>query len=461
MSLLSHPAFGRPVRVVVPLILSFGFAACSRQADPTTDGWKLTPPTIELTDSKGASVSANASAFQSSKLSSDSSVFADELANLRFASQDLGLYATFKTRCSGGDRKSAEFQQNAKTATRISILAILPPEILSPSSLSRDWFCDIEMIVTNSVGSVSRGRLLGVKVRLASSVARLASEETGGANLTTVRLVCPTWWTEGSFEDLHALASVKAVQGLDNRASERTPWCTVLSLGESPKLAQIMQPLEKTPNFSVAPESLFAKTRTEDLYARPLIALTIRNETPFTKVLFVPNPKPFVKISVKTSMDRTPTWTRPINAGAVFTHNAKDSQQNDQGLFMRLTSGETVRVQLSGSRRDLISFADFSKPTESTHLMVLSAPPIEISTLANEREIGPMISADLSRLRRENLLGANTQMLLDKAVLETSPSNFLAMSNVDGRQALAAGPVNSSCFCFIGPAGMVMNEPAN
>ena len=467
MSQYSRPNPGYLARFLVPLVLSLGFAACSPKTESVPDTWKLTPPSIDLTNSAGASIRATANDFQNSKTSPESLGFADDLAYIRFASDDVGLNAIFQTRCASGGPKTAEFRQTAKTAARFSILPILPPETLHPSALTRDWFCDIEMTVTNSAGSISRGRLLGVKIHFASAITRISSETSAGnstvaATSPQARMICSSWWTEGSSRDLHELASASSVQGIDNRATERTPWCTVLELGGSPKLIQILQPLETTPKLAIDREALFPKSSSEGFYARPLMAWTIRNATPFRQLIFIPNPKDLVKISVRSRLERVLQWTRHVGSRAALGHNATDYRQTDQGLYARLLPGESARVHISGTRKELISFIDFSKQADSTHLVLIANRPFEVFTVANEHTIGPLNSVAVAELKLESpgFLNSDQQILLDKVLMENSASSLLILSPADINHALTAVPTHVSCMCFIGPGGMVMNEPS-
>ncbi len=399
----------------------FSGTACAPKP-AIVDTWKLTPPTLELTNARGIMLKLKAGEFRSAQ-SGEGTPFIDESAALRFALGDHGLSVTFKSHCSSGEIKTEEHSETLITSDRVSILGLIPPLTLAPENLVKDWQCNLKMQVTNTTGSRSGGELRDLRVNFSALAARLASSNAQVARSDIKRrLICPTWWTDGSNDALDVLSRASVVGGVDTREIERQPRCSVLELGASPKINGLYRPVFAGARITVTDQKiLIPVAELKDLYFRKLFSWTITNEERFAQTVFIAASQS----SVRFAAILTPGGiTTPIRVFPKFSQTgATEARGTPSGLYLRLASGSTVVVEMSSNRPTFASSFDFTQ-TRTTHLVVTTDIPISVSVLANESEAKNLSTRpreQLDRLARDPA-ASTSHVLLGRIVLEPNRS---------------------------------------
>ncbi len=454
------PTTGRVFNFVSLFAYALIVTACAPK-ESVVDSWKLSPPTLELTNARGITLKLKVNEVRSAQ-AGESNSFIDESAILRFAPVDRGFPVTFKSRCSSGEIKTEEHIETQITSDRVSVLGLIPPLTLAPENLVREWQCNLKMQVTNSTGSRSGGELRDLRLNFSALAARLASTNAQPAARSDIkrRLICPTWWTDGSHEALDVLSRGSVVSGVDTREYERQPPCSVIELGSMPKVAGLYRPVFAGARITItAQRVLIPVAQVPDLYRRKLFSWTIKNEERFPQTIFIQASQDSVKFAAVIAWGPDATGlTRPVRVFPKFSQTGgTEVRETPAGYYIRLAAGSSAVVEMNSNRAStIISLVDFTTPKGVTHLVVTTDLPVSVSAIANEREaknFSAMTVAELDILRRDPIT-ATSPVLISNVIFEPNRTmGLLAPSNMTPL-ALAAQRKFDGPECIEGPFGM-------
>lgn len=430
--------------------VSTGFIACAPKEDKL-DTWKLTPPTIEMTNSRGVVQQLKAGERVSSAMPGP---FAGESIALRFAPADRGFAVTIRTECAAGELKTDEFKSTHLTSEQLNLLGALPPLTLAPPNLKRDWLCDIKLSVINDHGSRSSGEFRKLPFNFSALAARFANSnlELKADNLSR-RINCPSWWSDGVGMDLDAISHASVVGGTDTRKIERQPLCSVSELGTSTKLLGFYRPVFSGNRFTVmGPQLLFAPGRLIDLYHRKLFSWTIRNDETFVQSFFIQAAPhsvrfaPFLNGSVKSSyglLDPVRMFPKFSAMGAI------EARQTSAGYYFRVGPGTTVNLEMSSGHPATDNSGTMF--TLASHLVVTVEAPIHLISLANDNNIPSLATAgdgELDNSPRDGVsLGATA--LLASSVFEISGGVFIPSKTTAAELAARGKVAGTDCMQYL------------
>jgi hypothetical protein len=442
------------VAAICAAICAALLTGCAPSSETAVDTWKLTPPTLELTNPRGVILKLKASDLRTMEKSAS---FANESAVLRFSSQDLGLPATFKSRCSSGETETEEFIHDQLTAGSISLMGLLPPLTFAPENLSKEWQCSIKLNVTNGHGSRSGGEIRDLRVDL-TALANLASD-VNATSLTSkikLRLICPSWWSDGSSESVDAIARTSIVSGFDTRSFDRQPLCSVMELGTEPKIIGRFRPAFTGARISATETKiLIPVAEVPDLYHRKLFSWTIKNEEKFSQTIFIKAPQDSIRLADLLNLPTVNGLTGPVRIFPKFSQTgALEARETSAGYYLRLAAGSSAVVELSSNRiHGITSLADFSRPVGSTHLVVKTDFPISVTALANESGAKQLLlrGTDELDLAPRDLINQKSPVLLNNLILEPNRNTgFLALSKMTFEELNAKPKVNGA-WCIMLP----------
>lgn len=468
---LHSPSPGFFILSLPAIFFLAGISACAPKE--TVDTWKVTPPTLETTNSRGLRVSFQAGDLTATKFS-ESTIF-DETSTIKFAPQDRGLSLRVASECRDANGESVgrnsdpilEHKTTTNTSEAVSLLGLLPPTALSPQALKKQWNCSFKMSVMNEHGSRSDGVLRNLKIQNSHAMESSQVFLKSTARLSKVlrrRLACPNWWAEtsepaisvhSSAEDgadvaLQEAAHAERVHGIDSRPWERRPVCSVIEtrsagLKEVTVIEGIFQPSYKAPRLSWTREFLLPTGKYENLMNRPVVQWTLRNAESTTQTVFIPSVASDLRMATRLYFNEVLSWTKPLRAEAVFTQSGGiESRTTSKGFYVRVAAGGVAHVVLhSGRGPYIVAMAEFGLPKGATHLMLSTKSPMTLESLANEADVGSLSTiteADLDTQPKD--LGRETDTaLIDTVVLAASPTQpNLVETALTKSAALAMGP---------------------
>lgn len=386
-------------RLILFYALVFGtlgsLSACGKKE--TVDVWRLTPPVLETTDFGTAP--AKVSTFTvSAKMGGFENAVTNDSTVLRFASADRGLAMTTKSSCRSdakdGTEPSDEFEYSGKTADAVSILRVLPPSVMSPESLAKDWTCSLRVLVTNSGGSSHSFSLSSFKLNFKTTRDRIATLqlrplEAAKSQMTvsSYRLVCSSWWIDVPPDrDISAEARTQTVHGVDTRLSDRQPRCTMIDLGtvEQGNKTQIIGLYRANfgrLNITWATETLAAHSALERILERPVARFTIHNNGRSPVIAFLPI-SIFVKLSVRSNNTAWGAgWTLPLKAPIAVRIEGTQPRQTGSGFYFVLNPNSPVRISFDATRGPT---GCLYNQLGVSHVMATAVTPIYLRTLSDE-----------------------------------------------------------------------------
>lgn len=420
-----RPLTGRLILIAVVASLVLSSLACTKKE--TDDSWQMTPPVFETNSGSGVRLKMKSNQMNARNGVAET-MFADESAVLIFGAADRGFEMRVSNLCSDPNQRTEEITAYRKTASAVPILSLLPPKVLSPDSLRLEWKCILRFQVKNQHGSIHEFEILNMTVRLNSIAEHIATTPmltNASSNSTSTKLlVCPSWWVEATNTSLDAMANASVVSGEDNRDVERRPLCTVLESPAAPRVIGFFRPTFSGPRISIsAPDVLIPATELPDLYNRPMLSWTVRNESRLMQTLFIATPPDAITFSPVM------LWAEPYNGilDPVRTFplfaatGAEDVRQTATGFYFRIQPGATVKLQANSSRVDITSLVDFKSKMGTSHLIV-TGNNLSVMTLANQREFLNLSIADtkLLDLAMRDSVGFP---LLKTAILEPEASS--------------------------------------
>lgn len=461
---LSSLRFFPSVHSVLALIfLVAGLAGCAPKE--TVDPWKLSPPTLETTNSSGIRLRFAGNRSTVTKFSTDT-VF-DESSSIRFEPADHGLDLKATSECSAAAQNGSariEHKTLTRTSAAVSFLALLPPATLSPPALKKTWICNFKISVTNPHGSRSEGAFQNLKIQNVRALERslVASAKSESASiLLRRRLACPQWWSEAKIATneaiaenaaatLHQIANATQVQGTDSRTWERRPVCSILDTvlsgdKEMTILNGTFQPTYRAPRLSWTRAFLLPSGKYENLMNRPVVQWTIRNEESLPQTVFIPSAASDLRLATRLHFNEVLSWTKPLRAQVVFTESGGvESRTTSQGFYVRIAAGGSVNVVLhSGRGPYIMAMAEFGLPKGATHLMLSTKKPMILESLANESDVPSLAKISDAELdaQPKDIHREEDAALIDTVVLAASPAqSTLVETGLTITEALAMGP---------------------
>ncbi|CAN5540726.1 hypothetical protein BH10BDE1_BH10BDE1_18820 [soil metagenome] len=392
-----RPMSGPVILIAIASALALSNLACAKKE--TIDAWQLQPPTLEMNGTGGTRLQLRASEVMKAK-GVMRSLIGDEVASLQFALADRGLALAVKSQCRSIDGADFSYATaSLTTAEAVALISLVPPQTLTPEALKKEWNCTFRMRVTNELGSHHDFAFSDVKMSF-----RANTEKTPGAILDSAvdamrvksqfgrRLICSTWWTDSSDADLATMSRTEKVNGLDTRATDRQPVCTVMELSSKAKLVGYYRPAFAGPRTVWNREVLIANGYLPDLFHQPLVAWNIRNDSATAQVYFVSTKAARVHLSglfQMTGLSDDRFWSRPTLAlQRLSVVGALEEKETPEGFYFRVASGATARLTLNSNHAaNILSRYDFSRVT--FRMVITTEQPILLESLAG----GSMLSS--------------------------------------------------------------------
>lgn len=354
---LSRPKSGYRFILIGVSFSLFATAGCSDSPTQQHDSWRLSPPELIGTTGDGKSIKQSAKQQLEKGIPSEQNVLDFNLESyLKFSKVDRDLRLDFESRCD-----TAFHSGNVLTAEVVSLARMVPPQILGdmpPAST-----CQIEISVTNPVGSVHRFKLQNVRLRANSSEEKLkTSNQTLDLTLKhePLRLVCGSWWSEETTDSVNAalslesriwsLATMGTVSGRDDRKQRFRPICSLFQMhGDSGmalvKFTQLQLPgLETTltKKIVLSPHSHYTFLR------EPLIEWHLQNTSARSQIILVSRRNQNLKMSYANAMPSYPFgWSKMISVPFEFRFlSGQMAVESADGTFIELPAGQILTMQL-------------------------------------------------------------------------------------------------------------------